>query len=269
MTKRRVAQFASEAEMCRLFIGIATGEIANSNHRARPTGWKAYPETGGFDILMVREQDGFQVGIEAKLRLNDDVIFQAMDRGTAYVAMPGPDCRAVLVPDGTGSRLHHEFCQRMGIQVMTITAEPTQGRWQLVSPMLPEPGESGSWDDRWPEMLPIKRLALPEFVPDSVAGSKSPITLSAWKIKAIKIACILERRGWLCRQDFKHIQIDHRLFISSRWLVVVDGAWRRGPGWPDFRQQHPRNFAEIDALFDTWKPPELPAAQQQTHGRLL
>lgn len=263
--KKRVAQFASEAEMCALFIAVATGEVANSDHRARPSGWKAYSEAWG-DILMVREADGFQVGIEAKLRLNDDVIFQAME-GRNSPTMPGPDCRAVLVPHGTGSRLHHEACLRFGIQVITITAEPE--RYQpLVQPTLPL-RDDGCWDGRWPEMLPAARVALPAFIPDVAAGRPAPLQLTAWKIKAIKIACILERRGWLCRQDFKHIQIDHRRFLDSQWLAVVDGAWRRGPAWPDFRKQHPRNFGEIDALFDDWKPPELPASQQSTFGRLL
>lgn len=260
--KRRVAHFDSEAQMCALYIAIATGEIANSGHRPRPSGWKAYAETGGFDILMVREADGFQVGIEAKLRLNDDVILQILEGG-GYTTMPGPDCRAVLVPDGTGSRLHHEVCSRFGVEVITIAPELSQGRYQLVSPDLPR---IDGWDNgQWKQMLPTKRVALPAFVPDVAAGSKSPIQLTDWKIKAIKIACILERRGWLCRTDFKAIGIDHRRFLDSQWVVPIDGALRRGPNWPDLRKQHPRNFVEIDAVYAEWAPPE-PAG---VFGRLL
>lgn len=262
--KRRVAQFESEAQMCALYIAVATGEVANSGHRVRPSGWKAYAETGGFDILMVRE-DGFQVGIEAKLRLNDDVILQIMEHRGA-VTMPGPDCRAVLVPDGTGSKLHHEVCARLGVEIITITGELHQGRYQLVSPELPA---IGHWDNgHWPEMLPASRVKLPAFIPDVAAGSKSPLQLTEWKIKAIKIACIMERRGWLCRTDFKHIAIDHRRFLDSQWIIPVDGAWRRGPYWPDLRVKHPRNFLEIDALFADWAPPE-PVGAAGTHGRLL
>jgi hypothetical protein len=48
----------------------------------------------------VRNADGFQVGIQAKLKFNIDVINQALERyGTWNVAGEGPDCRAVLVPD--------------------------------------------------------------------------------------------------------------------------------------------------------------------------
>lgn len=30
---------------------------------ALPEGWVAYPETGGFDIVLLRSADGFQIGI--------------------------------------------------------------------------------------------------------------------------------------------------------------------------------------------------------------
>lgn len=271
--KKSVAQFASEAEMCARFIAIATGRMSiygrDLSGNPIPTGWVAYPETADWDILMVRKRDGFQIGIEAKLRLNDLVIRQALESGSSWsVCKPGPDCRAVLVPDGTGNDLHEAFCGRAGVSIIRIKAgnEPYRETWQISKPL---PESDYETDQNWPQMLPTQRCELPEFVPDTVAGAPSPLKLTDWKIRAIKIACILERRGWLCRQDFKHIEIDHRRFLDSGWIAVVDGAWRRGPQWPDFRRQHPRNFDEIDALWDDWKPPELPAPQQATYGRLL
>lgn len=266
--KRAVPKFASEAEMCALFIGVATGLNPppewNGKRYPKPTGWIAYPETAGWDFLLVRERDGFQIGFEAKLRLNDHVIMQAIERSHSPCA-PGPDCRAVLVPHGTGNALHETVCRQLGVQIVTIDEKG------YTTPQVPRQ-DVDEWDtyaDTWPQMLPAVRCPLPEVVPDCRAGTPSPLTLTPWKIKAIKITCILERRGWLCRQDFKHIGINHRLFVSSKWVVTVDGAYRRGPHWPDFRRQHPRNFDEIDALWDEWKPPELPAAQQATFGRLL
>lgn len=265
--KKRVAQFATEAEMCARFIALATGVVHRpgweSSRPPKPTGWISYPETAGWDILLVRERDGLQIGFEAKLRLNDHVIMQALE--PREPCAPGPDCRAVLVPHGTGSELHRSICHRMGIQVVTIDDRG------YIYPEIPrEDVEWGnSWNDAWPQMLPSKRCPLPDFVPDAKAGTPSPLTLTPWKIKAIKLACILERRGWVCRQDFKHLDLNHRLFVSNRWIVTVDGAYRRGPQWPDFRRQHPRNFGEIDALWEEWKPPELPAPQQATYGRLL
>lgn len=264
--RREVAKFESEAAMCALFIDIATGVRHRHGWETRrapkPTGWISYPESDGWDFLLVRQRDGFQIGFEAKLRLNDQVIMQALE-GRRSVCSPGPDCRAVLVPHGTGSDLHRLICQRVGIQVVTIDEKG------YTSPEVPRE-DVVSWDayaDSWPQMLPAVRCKLPDFIPDSRAGSASPLTLTPWKIKAIKIACLLDRRGWLCRLDFKHLEIDHRLFVTSEWIMPVDGAWRRGPRWPDFRQQHPRNFTEIDALWDEWKPPELTAEQQKNYGR--
>jgi hypothetical protein len=40
-----------------------------------------YPETEGWDILLVRVSDGFQIGIQAKLALNIGVINQCLEHG--------------------------------------------------------------------------------------------------------------------------------------------------------------------------------------------
>ena len=56
------AGFAKESDLCAAFLA------------SLPEGWTAYPETAGFDILLGREVDGFQIGIQAKLRLNAKVI---------------------------------------------------------------------------------------------------------------------------------------------------------------------------------------------------
>jgi hypothetical protein len=80
-------QYATEAELCAALI----------KHNSEK--WTAYPETSGFDILMVRKADGFQIGVEAKLSLNAKVILQAIEPpGHWWANESGPDCRAVLVP---------------------------------------------------------------------------------------------------------------------------------------------------------------------------
>ena len=106
--KRDVAKFATEAELCAAFIA------------ALPKEWTAYPETGGFDILLSRNADGFQIGVEAKLRLNAKVICQAAEEvGYSYVDRPGPDCRAVLIPDGVSLDLAG-LCPLIGITVIRM-----------------------------------------------------------------------------------------------------------------------------------------------------
>jgi hypothetical protein len=80
--------FATEVALCSAFIACVDKRV-----------WCPYPETAGWDILLVRRSDGFQIGIQAKLRLGLDVINQAIEsRGSWHSTAPGPDCRAVLVP---------------------------------------------------------------------------------------------------------------------------------------------------------------------------
>ena len=81
--------FAREADLCSTFLALV------------PDSWLVYAETGGFDILLVRKEDGFQIGVQAKLRLNAKVVCQALETGRASaITNPNPDCRAVLVPKG-------------------------------------------------------------------------------------------------------------------------------------------------------------------------
>ncbi|MBA4913889.1 hypothetical protein H2N59_12065 [Pseudomonas aeruginosa] len=66
----------SEAELCAAFI----------DEFNRVPGWTCYPETAGFDILVVHE-DGRQIGVEAKL--------QQLDQ-----AKPGAQHRLALAKEG-------------------------------------------------------------------------------------------------------------------------------------------------------------------------
>lgn len=61
--------FPTEAALCAAFI-------AAIDKRA----WTPYAETAGWDILLVRKVDGFQIGVQAKLVFNLDVVNQAIDR---------------------------------------------------------------------------------------------------------------------------------------------------------------------------------------------
>lgn len=58
----------SEAELCTRF-----------SDAAREDGWTVYPETSGWDLLLV-DDDGVQVGIDAKARASFEVLMQCLDR---------------------------------------------------------------------------------------------------------------------------------------------------------------------------------------------
>ena len=90
--------FPTEAALCAQFIELIDKRI-----------WTPYAETQGWDILLVRRVDGFQIGIQAKLSLNIDVIAQAIESSGHWSATAaGPDCRAVLVPEAAGQMVVHQ-----------------------------------------------------------------------------------------------------------------------------------------------------------------
>lgn len=253
------ATFAKETDLCSTFL------------ECLPDGWTPYPETGGFDILLVRDEDGFQIGIEAKLRLNAKVVDQVIE-GISYraAAAPGPDCRAVLVPSNATANLHN-ICDALGVTVIRLRCDiqRTDGkidRWgnmvrigegshsYAFSPQLPRLGDHDWLTDGWFERCPALRVDLPDWVPDVVAGDKSPVSLTAWKVKAIKIVITLQKRGYVTRKDFKHFEISMSIWSQSSWLVRDgNGGWIAGPNMPDLRGQHPVNFAEIEADYEKWK----------------
>lgn len=243
------APFAKETDLCAAFI------------TSLPEGWTAYPETGGFDILLVRPADGLQVGIEAKLKLNAKVISQAAEGvGYHHVAGENPDCRAVLVPEGVGMDLV-EVCRLLGITVIKMRhGDMAKHYSSMFHPDLPRLGRD-QWDGRsWFESCPAKRVTLPDWVPDVVAGDSAPVALTHWKIGAIKLVVTLGRRGYLTRQDFAHHKVSMSRWTQGKWLVKDgQGGWISGPHMPDFKAQHPVNFDQIAADFDKWKSPDTAA----------
>jgi len=238
--------FTKETELCRAFLDSV------------PDTWTAYPETGGFDILMVRKADGFQVGIEAKLRLNAKVISQAAEDTSEWrVARENPDCRAVLIPEGVSLDLA-PVCNLIGLTIIRIRhGDQARHYSSKFYPELPDLSQQ-YWDNRgWYERCPTKRISLPDWIPDVPAGDSAPVALTNWKVGAIKLVITLEKRGFLTRGDFSHFKISMSRWSQEHWLVKDgQGGWIAGPYLPDFRQQHPVNFEQIAADFEKWKSPE-------------
>lgn len=250
----KAPKFALETELCARFIA------------ALPKEWTAYAETGGWDILLVRGADGFQIGIQAKLKLGTNVFSQVCEEGSPWqVANSGPDCRAVLVPSCEGHGWG-KIAAYMGITIIQCQPEnperPTRYYDEVYSPALPGTQDS-TWREAWFETATLKWHALPEYIPDVAAGDSAPIQLTEWKIGALKIEAILEIRGYVTREDFKEIKIDHRRWISAgaHWLDVDEhGHLVAGPYFRNFKAQHPRVYAEIKAKAAEWMPaaPLLP-----------
>ena len=262
MTARRgIFRFETEAAMCAAYIRDADRQ-----------GWDAYPETCGFDIVLVHREIGVQIGVEAKQQFNSHVILQALDGvgGRAGDAAAGPDFRAVLAPAGGDPHLC-DFAARLGVAVVRACGEPDGngmarleggGRRAAFSPGLPEPWQivrpenmrSYWWraEHDWPQHFPQRQLPLPDYVPDVPAGAAAPVALTEWKVRAIKLRVLLDRRGWLTAGDFRALNVSTSRWFQGRWVVRQGGVWVLGPHMPDFRAQHPRNYDEIAADFEAW-----------------
>lgn len=249
MAKELKAEFASEAELCATFI------------KQLPKGWTAYPETAGFDLLLVRAEDGAQIGIEAKLTLNSKVILQAVERTSYhYQDCEGPDFRAVLVPYGRAGGELSQICRLLHITVIEMKTKEVYlaQRWHPMRKFTPDLPQIGDhyWRQEWSDCAPWKRCNLPEYVPDVTAGASAPSKLSDWKISAIKICILVDRTGFVTRADFRQLKIDHRRFLDMGWLKHSDGRGKYvlGPYPLRLRDQHPSVFPQIEADFEKWCP---------------
>lgn len=234
--------FKTEAELCAAYI----------THAQRDSEWTAYPETAGWDILLVRNADGFQIGIQAKMSFNMKVLAQAIEGTCGSWSDDGPDCRAVLVPtapDGANA-----VCTALGLSLIRFTGRSGyfDGGLQF-HPNLPggrRGGDHYPYGSNWPEWSPDKRHPLPAYVPDVVAGSAAPIQLTKWKISALKVVAMLQLRGYVTRADFKAIGIDARRWIApGAGFLDADDAGRfiASKRLPDFEAQHPVVFPQVMA----------------------
>lgn len=260
--------FENEAALCAAFIA------------SLPECWIAYPETAGFDILLVRVSDGVQLGIEAKMTLNAKVLLQSVE--ALYSWHPrseGPDFRAALVPYGTAGIDLAAVAGILGVTVIQCRAAGDREAeiehqverygeyyrryaaqdFKPFTPGLPGPSD---WRERWVELCPAQRCKLPEYVPDVAAGASGPSQLSEWKIKAIKICIILERRGYLTPLDFTHISIHRKRWHDMGWISHdpgshVRGRFVAGNAPLNLRSAHPLNYAQIESDFDKWAPSSM------------
>jgi len=250
--------FATEAALCAAFIADAT----------RDGKWTAYAETGGFDILLVRPKDGLQIGIQAKLVLNARVLEQSLPDWYSH-GTTGPDCRAVLVPDGCGGGLS-TVCDYLGLTV--IQQRAPSSRSPHATRFRPElPARPNDWDywamKRWHQWCPNNRIKLPEYVPDVAAGAAAPLQLTDWKIKAIKLAVLLEHRP-VQRSDFRSLGISPTRWTDRHhgWLRATPVGYVATPHMPKFAREHPVNYRQIKADVGVWGKDLL---REQGTGRLL
>lgn len=250
--------FAAEADLCAAFIAAAT----------RGGEWMAYPETAGFDIVLVRRADGVQIGVEAKLRLNAHVVAQAYRGLDASRHAEGPDYRAAVIPMGAKVEGVGTLADAIGITVIEVSRDGVYGRHHGGGFLPALPTGQHPFDDRgWHQWCPTRRLALPAFVPDVAAGASSPVQLTDWKIRALRLVALLEVRGFIHRSDFVALELSAQRWTDkwTGWLESTPQGYVAGGRMPDFKAQHPKVFAELVATIEEWQPKsKAPPAYQPT-----
>lgn len=237
--------FATEADLVAAFCAAIPKREA----------WTQYHETAGWDVLLVGK-DGIQVGIEAKLALNTKALDQALPG--RWVDERGPDYRAVLVPRYGVQNHLGSIARHVGIVVIGFL---DNGCAQFQPSLPDESYEYGLRD--WPNWCPAERCKLPDYIPDVTGGHSAPVALTDWKVRAIKLLILLERRGVVTRADMKALKIS-----PTRWTDHWHGFLAPGPhgGYvrcartPDLKAQHPINWPEIEADFDQWSKGIVSAA---------
>jgi hypothetical protein len=249
MSNKAPSFAGSEADLAAEFLRRLEAEWSRNRDKCP---WTAYAETSGWDILLMHDS-GYQIGIEAKLTLNAKVIAQALNgqHPNEWDDIDGPDYRAVLVPQV--GRQHHltEICDAIGLSIITLL-EQLPYHYHSIS--LPVPGSTFS-ERHWHNWCPVNRCEVPDYIPDVIAGHKSPVQLTPWKIKAIKLMICLERKGWVDRSDMRAIKIS-----PSRWTDCYsgflasngNGQYVRCKATPDLRAQHPQNYAQIESDAAQW-----------------
>lgn len=172
--------YATEAELCQVLAA-----------QAREEGWVPYPETGGWDLLLVRPRDGFQVGVQAKLRPNVDVLAQAL----VAERSKGPEVHAVLVP--SCSDAFRKVAR--DLRLLVLEGANLDASWRAASGM----GARGMAYTSLEYVVPRAplhhhvqgRCWVPPFVPQLPAGVPGPRQVTQWQVGAAKLCALLRERG--------------------------------------------------------------------------
>jgi hypothetical protein len=181
-------------------------------------GFTVYPEQSDWDMVAIPSPDrgvaqlssvnGNQLGIQAKMVPNVDVLYQSI-RDTRQA----PDLRMVLVPCSNREFIAVAKTLGLGIASRMIS----HGRRKRMSP------NGGFFISVIPKQWNSEPLWLPPITTDLPAGAKSPLSLTKWRVAALKICRIADSRsnGHLTSADFKAQGITTQTWIQNRWMIPV------------------------------------------------
>lgn len=202
--------YKSEHELCDVLI-----------QHAKENGWSVYPETSGFDILLVKD---IQIGVQAKLKDNLEVLAQSVEYCSFYnkhsdfvFTTPEPDLHAVLVP--RSSKDFQKVARALGIYVIHGAIPKwdfTTGKCEWIKAI--EPYTSLDKYNKKYLTNSKKKCWVPEIQISVPAGVKSPKLVTEWKIKAIRLCIKLKQNGYLTSKDFKDEKVNMTLWVN-KWII--------------------------------------------------
>ena len=199
--------------------------------RAKQLGFKVYPETSDFDLVLVATPEvcefmpallaGDQIGIQAKLRANLEVLAQIAHPysfGQVCPQLKQPHYRAVLVQDPSS----HFRAVAANLGVVTLDADfivhCTSAPWGKVFK---------SWHRRG--VTAAAPLWLPHIEAWTPPGVPAPKQITEWKMKAMQLCCIGVTRGYLTKEDFADAKVAISRWHQKKWIT----GYRCGPN--DYR----------------------------------
>lgn len=229
--------WSSEAEMLDAFLV-----------QAKAAGWEVYPETSGFDALLVAPDDvaepfvpGDQIAVEAKLRPSVKLLAQVMPPAELS-ERPAADFYVVVVPHRRGSlRDLIDVAHRLGVAV--IADNPQHGDYYRAAFASPGARPFGGaqlilWQ-RYPRIGP--QLWTPGAPVDTPAGVPSPSSVTPWKWAAVKLCLELDGLR-ITTEHFDRRGVSFPRWLREGWVRQVDILGRRhvyeitdDPGRPDRR----------------------------------
>lgn len=194
-----IGMFGTEAELCEKFIAVARDYC------------HVHAEVSDWDILLVRPSTGEQIGIQAKLRPNLEVIGQALRQYDAS-KQAGPDIRAVLVP-GT-NHVFNRVARECHLHVFS---------GEFAKPAHIQAAFEGA--PRWPFK---EREWVPSNEVSTAAGVASPKKTTKWKLAAVELCLLARRKGFVTAIDLKALKLDPKWWFDYRFGPVLLPTGERG-----------------------------------------
>jgi hypothetical protein len=242
--------------------------------QAIAAGWRVLPEypNSRFDMLLVAEEGcstagvlaGTQVGVQAKMKLNVEVLGQLFN-ATRHTHYPGPDYVVALVPGKSRTDSEHtleEALRKLGYGFFYMYDHfdgHEHPQWNRKHSNLDHMLGFGKHTEF------KKRLKMPEVHFWTEPGIASPSSVSTWKIRAIKFCIELDRIGGMTYKDFS----THRMTISTwknaGWVIAAPEKSGRAQLYilnPDSKERPDRRHPELRKELEKHEEGEKEASRQ-------